>query len=143
MKKEILELATRYRFDLEPAASADMIDQAKDALQLPQVICDFYAVCNGLQHGWFRVPPLFNPDRVKLTWDSIQRANDPQKSKYLRGQNDFLKDFLVCATLSGADYAVLKRADNTIWFSMGNELNQTDLTFIELIATCLREVDEL
>jgi hypothetical protein len=143
METELRQLAARHGFALQPPAPAELIEAARVELTLPHALCQFYAVTNGLQHEWFRIPPLHDPGRIKQTWDSIQRANDPAKSKFLHGGAEFLKQFLVLAELGGPDYALLRRADDTIWFSEGEELLQTNLDLVEFISTCAHEVDEL
>ena len=143
MKEELSKLAEEHGVSLAPPAGRDLIEAVKAELQLPQPMCEFYSISNGLQHDWFRIPPLHDPARMKQTWDSLQRLNDLAHSRYLPGEEEFLKDFLVCAELAGPDFAVLKREDGTIWFSQGEQLHQTDMNLIELIAACLREVDQL
>lgn len=51
--------------------------------------------------------------------------------------------FLVFAELVGADFGVSDRTDATIWYSEEDDLKQTDLSLIEFVSACLREVDEL
>jgi|GEM_PF-6975258 len=143
MEVELTQLAAQHGFRLAPPAKPELIDPAKMALRLPQILCDIYAVSNGLQHEWFRIPPLHDPNRTKQTWDSIQRQNDPEHSKFLSGASDFLTEFLLLAELGGSDFAVFKRDDRSIWFSQGQALHKTNLDLLDFIRTTLREVDEL
>ena len=61
----------------------------------------------------------------------------------LERESAFLAEFLVLAELGGPDFAAIRREDGTIWFSQGDELQQTDLGLIDFIETCMREVDDL
>jgi hypothetical protein len=103
----------------------------------------FYNVTNGVKHGWFRIPPISVPNHTKKTWNSIQRLNDANTSKYLSGETKFLKRFLVFAELSGSDYGVFDRSDGRIWYSEGEAIHETDFDLLDFIATSLHEVDEL
>ena len=122
---------------------ADLREEAFLALEMPEPLRQFYNITNGITHEWFRIPPISDPDRIKETWNSIQRINDPSTSKYLADETRSWQRFLVFAELSGPDYSVFDRERSTIWHSEGDDLNETDLDLLEFISTALREVDEL
>lgn len=143
MNAELRQMASETGFVLQQPASEKLIEQARDFLHLPPAVCDFYAVSNGLQYEWFRIPPIHDPANVKQTWDSLQRVNDPGASKFLRGEPELLQRFLIFAELSGPECAVIQREDGSIWITENEELHQTELEIIEFISTCIREVIEL
>ncbi len=89
------------------------------------------------------VVTLAYPNRIKKTWDGIQRLNDPKTSKYLSDEVEFLNRFLLFAELSGPDFGAFDRNDGSIWYSEGDSIRETDLDLIEFISIGLREVDEL
>jgi hypothetical protein len=109
---------------------------------VPPLFSDLYALTNGFAHDWFRVLPIEDIGNPKKTWDSLQRANDPTRSKFFRDNPDILQRFMVFAEISGGNCAMLDRTDMTIWYQEG-DLHQTDLNLIEFILTEFREVGEL
>ncbi len=143
MKNELRQLSERHGFTLSPPAPADVIAHAQSEFVLPHALCELFGVANGLQHEWFRIPPLHDPNLSKRTWDSLQRMNDPEKSKFLRSHPEAFNGFTLFAELSGSDCAAIRTEDGSIWFSQDGVLNETSMSLIEFIETCLREVDEL
>ena len=142
MKTEITELALKYKFKLQSPSLSALNETASSELNLPTGLRDFYTITNGLQHEWFRIPPLYDPANPKHTWDSLQRANDPEHSKFL-SNIELSSEYLIFAEISGPDFAAILRNDESIWFSEGKELYQTDLSLTEFISVCLKEVDEI
>lgn len=140
MKTLLKELANKHEFKLQSPASLQLIKTAKSELNIPMKLCELYAISNGLQHEWFRIPPLYDPENPKHTWDSLQRTNDPEHSKYLTDA-ELPQEYLVFAEISGPDFAVISRKDGRIWFAQREELHQTDLSLVEFIRVILREVD--
>ncbi len=143
MKEELKQLSDKYGFQLMPPAPADLREETYSALKMPKSLRQFYSVANGITHEWFRIPPISDPNRIKKTWNSIQRINDPNTSRYLDDEPEFLERFLVFAELSGPDYGAFDREDSTIWYSEGDNLHETDLDLLTFIQIGLREVDEL
>ena len=95
MENELKNLSAKYNFRLAPPAPTGLIEKTHSVLELPKSLQHLYSITNGLRCGWFRIPPIYDPDRVKQTWESIQRVNDPATSKYLADENDFLKRYLI------------------------------------------------
>ncbi len=143
MKNELLKLSKKHGFKLNPVISFELMENAFNNLNMPDSLCKFYRISNGITHEWFRIPPISDPNNIKNTWNSIQRLNDPETSKYLSGETDFLKRFLLFAELSGPDFGVFDRNDGSIWYSEKESIHDTDLGLLEFIAIGLREVDEL
>lgn len=109
---------------------------------VPNELKELYQITNGLSYGWFRVFPIEDKSNIKRTWDSIQKANNPQTSKYLDGNDELLGRFLAFCEIGGGNVAVIDRNDFSIWFEE-DELHQTDLSLYEFIETTFREVKEL
>ena len=109
---------------------------------VPPAFSDLYAFTNGFTHAWFRILPIEDSGNLKKTWDSLQRANDPSRSKYFHCNPDILKRFMVFAEISGGNCAILDRTDMTIWYQEG-DLHQTNMSILEFIITEFREVEEL
>ena len=107
--------------------------------QIPERLVDFYRCCNGLSYRWFTVLPLEDPNNIKRTWDSLQRANDPRYSVFLGGNRELLQRFLVFARLNAETCAVIDRLDYSIWYEEKGELFQTKMTLEESITTFLQE----
>lgn len=64
--------------ELLPPAPVAAIDSAAAALGgIPEDLADLYRTTNGLSLGWFAILPVYDEERVRTTWDSIARANEP------------------------------------------------------------------
>ena len=127
---------------VHPPLNADEIAQQLAALHVESaVLAEFYGITNGVEKDWFRIFPLEDLRNVKGTWDSLLRVNGT-KTPYLRDHPELLERFLVVASISGGNCAVLDRTDGRLWYQ-DEELHQTDLDLLEFIRVELREVDEL
>ncbi len=104
---------------------------------------EFYSVVNGLFLEWFTVLPIYDPSSPKTTWDSLQRANDPEHSKYQIDDAEFLHRFTIFAEMGAGAFAACEKSTGTIWYEEDGDLHQTDLCLSGFIETCLREVAEL
>ena len=133
MKNELQKQSENHGFQIEALAPLDFRSEAFNTLEMPEALRQFYNITNGITHGWFRIPPIYDPNQTKKTWDSIQRLNDPNTSKYLSGETEFLKRFLVFAELSGPDYGVFDKGDGSIWYSEADDMTlKLNLVYEEL-----------
>jgi len=103
----------------------------------------FYRAANGLSLEWFTVLPIEDPRDIKRTWDGLNRANDPTRTKHLGGDLEMLQRFLVFAKLDASNCVALDRGDGSIWYQEHGEIHQTDLPLEDFIETTLKEVTEL
>jgi len=121
--------------DFIPPASLAVIDEAERALGgVPPELKELLKITNGLVCRSFRLFSVFDHTRTKKTWDSLQRANDTEKTNALGGDKDLLSRFLVFADI-GNGFAVWDRTDGTIWFEENGsqDLVQTDLSLREFV----------
>ena len=109
----------------------------------PKQLKQLYVASNGIDLEWFKIYPVENRRDIKRTWNSISRANNPEKSKYLHGETEFLSRFLIFAELSGPDFAVIDRNDSSLWYSKDEKLNQLDIDLFSFIETVVEEVRNL
>jgi hypothetical protein len=100
-----------------------------------------YVAFNSVRLNWFAVLPIFNPDDVKNTWDSLERANS-ERSAYLEADPGLLERFLVFADIGDGACAAMERATGVIWYEEGDELVETPLSLPEFIETGLKEASE-
>ena len=63
--------------------------------------------------------PIEDPSDMKHTWDSIQKANDPDRSKFEVDQ-EFLSRFVIFAEIGASECAVFDKTDGSIWFEETN-----------------------
>lgn len=138
----INRLKNKYSLKLLPPVSKNSIEEAVNSLCLSQDFIELYGVTNGLTFEWFRLLPIRDDSNVKSTWDSIQKANDTELSKFVVDE-EFLERFVVFAEIGGGACAVFDKTDGSIWYEEDGDLNQTDLSLGEFIETCLREVSDL
>ena len=130
-------------FNTRRAASPTEIKEAEESVgQISSELSNLLRISNGLKFEWFTLYPVYIDTEKKQTWDSLQRANDPTTSKFT-DDSEFLEKFLIVSELSGNNFAVICKADNTIWFTDEGELSQTDLDIWEFLKVITREVNEL
>jgi hypothetical protein len=117
---------------LAPQSTA-IIEKAKEKLNFSEEIKDFFMQTNGMYHEQLRVLPLFDKSNPKLTWDSIERANDITTTKFNVDEN-LLKDFAVFAELEGLTCAMVSKEDGKIWYEDSEGFHRTKLSLEDFIA---------
>ena len=138
---EILnELQTRFGFDMLPPVSKDARNHAAATLALPAGLDSLYEATNGISYEWFEILPLYDEKSIKKTWDSLQKANSLDASKF-DVDEEFLRTFLIFADIGGGDYAAIDRRDGAIWYAEGDELHRTDLDLAGFLQACFKDVD--
>lgn len=142
LSEKIDDLKKKYGFKTIKPLSREVIEGLVSILGLNAAFLELYLITNGLSHGWFRILPIEDPSNIKDTWDSIQKANDADKSKFELDE-DFLNRFVVFAEIGAGECAVFDRTDGSIWFEEDEELQKTDMDLAYFIETCLKEVEEL
>jgi|SRR5919106_1487576 hypothetical protein len=126
-----------------PPASAEVIADAEGAVgQLPDDLKKVLARTNGLSARSFRLLSAFDPRQPKKTWESLQRANDPEKTEALGADRELLRRFLVFADI-GNGVAVWDRTRGSIWFEEkgDDKLRETDLSVREFIETMVKNAE--
>ncbi len=109
---------------------------------VPGDLIDFYKVTNGVTFEWFKIFPIEDKSNIKKTWNSLQRANDLKKSNFLDRDEELFKRFLIFASISGGNCALIDRTDFTIWYEE-DDLFDTDLSLFEFIEIGFKEVRDL
>jgi hypothetical protein len=99
-----------------------------------------YKVTNGLDAGVFKLLPVEDSLDIKRTWDSIQRANDPRRTRFLGRSSELLDRFIVFADIGVGRAGVVDRNDGSVWYEDGIELRQTNLRLKEFVELNLREI---
>lgn len=135
------ELSADVEF-FPPAPPAAIAAAEREVGKLPQVLKDFLFVTNGLVCRSFRMLSAFDPDRRKKTWESLQRFNDPAKTRALGSDPGLLRRFLVFADIGGG-YAAWDRSRDSVWFeeSHHDKLRETDFTLREFVETMVRKAE--
>ncbi len=139
----IQSLAEQYPIVTRPAAAPETIAAA--ALESDFVTLDIlglYSETNGLSLNDFKLFPLEDPNDVRHTTRGVRRANDPQSSTYLGGDEGLLQRFFVFADFGNGCCAVIDREDGSLWYEEDGDLHQTDLPTAEFIELCLKEASE-
>ncbi len=132
-------------FDIQTRrpVTPEVLDNAAQQIGLPTDLMALYEHTNGISRAWLNVLPILDPDDPKRTWDSVQRANDLQKTACLEGDESLLRCFVVFAVLDAGRCAAVDRDDGSVWYEDGDELCQTTLFLAEFIETCLKEIRDL
>ena len=142
-KDKLENLLLTFRIKKNKPISTTNISSVLSQLgPVPEELIEFYEVTNGLSYGWFKVLPIEDKLNIKKTWDSIQKANELQKSKYLDGNDELFKRFLIFCVIGGGNVAMIDRNDFSIWYEE-DDLHQTDFSLFEFIETEFKEVQEL
>ena len=127
---------------LPPATAAVLADAERVLGELPTELTDLLSRSNGVVCRSFRIYSAFDRDQPKKTWESLQRANDIEKTRALGGDRDLLDRFLVFADIGGG-FAVWDRTDHSIWFEEldNDDLRQTDLSFQAFVESMVRDAE--
>ena len=107
---------------------------------LPLPLRGLLSATNGIEAEIFRVLPIFDEVNPKSTWDSLERANSPNTSRFLDGDEELLAQFIVFADIGGGRCAAFGRDDGAIWFEGVDDLCQTDLELWEFVESSLVEL---
>lgn len=134
----ITKLKKEFDATTLPPALFNEVEKVICELTLNSEFQEFYSVANGIGKGWFKILPIYDVRNTKETWDSIQRANNHQTSRFAVDR-DFLHEFVVFADIGGRGCAVYCKRDETIWYQEGDELNQTDLSLKDFVVASLKE----
>jgi len=132
-----------YPCKILPPAKEEQFRKAYFLEDYAKDLCAFYKHCNGISYEWFSILPLEDSSHIKTTWDSINVANNPSKTRFLDGDRELLHHFLVFAELDANRCAVMDKKEGSIWYEENGELHQTNLSLEEFIDSVLKEVNEL
>ena len=106
---------------------------------LPATLQPLYEISNGLRGEGLILLPVARPTDLKRTWDSIQRANDPEHSRFLQWDLGLLEQFLVVADIGGESCAAVARIDGSFWYEDDEGFHQTTLSLEEFIERALMD----
>jgi hypothetical protein len=133
-------LLADYKVELAPPLLETQVSKALATIgPVPDQLIELYHVTNGFSQNHFRVFPIESGNDIRNTWDSIQRANDPQHTKYLGANQELLEQYLVFADIGFGTCAAIKRRGGSIWYEEKGELHETNLNLLDFISTCFRE----
>ena len=119
-------LKGEFDFTSADALPAEVVERILAELGLGSDFTEFYKNMNGLNYGWFKILPISNPDDIKRTWDSLEKANNANSSKFTV-EEPFLDRFVVFAEIGAGKFAAYDKSDGSIWFESEQELHQTNL----------------
>lgn len=139
LSDKLFQLHVEYDFTKKPPLAKDLIVDAINKIDLPIPFIELYLFSNGLSHEWFRILPLEDAKNIKSTWDSIQKANNEDKSKF-EVDHSFLDRFVIFAEIGSRECAVLEKSTGLIWYESEGQLHQTDLTLGAFIEACFKEI---
>lgn len=127
---------------LKPLEEKKLREQIKKLGMYEEDILNFYSLTNGLYLNGFTMLPFYNATDVKRTWDSIERANDSEKTKYLGKNQELLEEFCVFSEINPFECAVFRRPDKSIWYEEDGSLNKINLDLKDFIELSLKEHSE-
>ena len=140
ISEKVLEILTR-KFDCKifpPTNEKDIISAEALIGPFPKILKDLYEITNGIEADNFRFLPVFNNNNIKLTWDSINRANNVNDTKFSLNK-ELLDRFIIFAEIGALHCAFMDKKDETIWFEDDEGYHQTDLQLEEFITICLKD----
>ncbi len=138
-KKTIESLVSEYSCKVFlPANEKDVIAAETAIGSFPKVLKNLYAITNGIEADTFRILPVFDANSIKFTWDSINRANNANNTKFSLNQ-ELLNKFIIFAEIGALHCAFIDKNDEKIWFEDDEGYHQTDLQLEEFITLCLKE----
>ena len=121
-----------------PKASLDRLED--EVGSIPEDFRMLYSATNGLRAETFSVLPFYEENDPKKTWDSIERANDIARSRFLERDPELFARFLIFADIGGNRAAAYDKSDWSIWFENDEGLSQTDLSLTDFIQLLLEEL---
>jgi hypothetical protein len=139
--KSLEAVLSRYGVPkLSPLPTNQVKTVLGDCGPVPTELVELYSITNGLTCEWFRILPMESKSQIRRTWDSLERANDPSRSRYLNADRELLRKFLVVADIGFGECAAIRRNDFSIWYQEGEELLHTRMSLLDFIERCLKEV---
>jgi len=128
---------------LFPPASPQSVEAAiKSVGDIPDCLKYFWLSTNGIIINSLKILPVENfknKKTIKQTWDSIQRANDEKKTRFLSSSLILLKDFIVFSDI-GVGYAgLISRRNKSIWFEDIDCIRETSSCLEDFISSFLNE----
>jgi hypothetical protein len=127
---------------LPPASPAVLAATELAVGPLPAPLRQLLAVSNGLRCGRIRVFSAFDERLPKKTWESVQRANDPEKTRALGRSPELLRRFLVFADV-GNCYLLWDRTDGTVWYDRVRDadIHRTCVGLLDVLAGAIAEYE--
>lgn len=117
----------------------DLSKEGKEILaSLPEDIGTFYSKTNGILGESFKILPFYDRAYPKKTWDSIERANNLEATKFLISP-EILKDFIIIGNLTGLSSLMVSKKDQSLWFEDKDEFNKLKIDFNLLLDKLLEE----
>lgn len=126
-----------------PPVSEALLNEACTLVSnLPVELEGLYKVTNGLAAGPFKILPVEDHADLKRTWDSLQRANKSDTTRFLSRSPQLLDQFIVFADIGLGRAAAYSRRDGSIWYEEDGQLRQTDLALDDFVEASLRDIAE-
>lgn len=127
-----------------PPVSDALLNEARARVSdFPAELEELYKVTNGLTAGPFKILPIEDRTDLKRTWDSLQRANKPDATRFLSRSQQLLDQFIVFADIGLGRAAAYDRREGSIWYEEEGQLRQTDLALDDFVEASLRDIAEL
>lgn len=123
-----------------PVSSKIIVDFENSFSPLPFELKQFYQISNGLVFEEFRILPIFDKEDLKETWDSLERANTLEKTKFKLESISSPNDFLVFAEIGGGHMALYSKADEKIWFEDDEGFYETTLSLCDFIKGIIENI---
>jgi hypothetical protein len=116
--------------------------EGKEILSLlPDDLISFYGKTNGILGESFKILPFYDPQDPKKTWDSIERANNLEATKFLI-DSELLKDFIIIGTLTGLHVLMISKKDHSLWVEDSEEFSKLKIDFYSLLDKLIDEEGE-
>lgn len=123
---------------LPPIEEAKLEKTIKQLIPFPIELKALYMSSNGLIGETFIIFPIFDEQRPKITWDSLERENNLETSKFSLS-TELQEKFLILGQLGEGLPILIERHDNSIWYEDENGYNRTTLSLKEFIELSLKE----
>lgn len=105
---------------------------------LPKDLIMFYEETNGILGESFKILPFYDQKYPKKTWDSIERANNLETTKFLINSK-VLKDFIIIGNLTGLSALMVSKKDQSLWFEEKDEFSKLKIGFSLLLDKLIEE----
>ena len=137
--EKIFDLSKKYGIRISPPVNEEVLEHLNASIgELPKDLNNLYKLTNGLEGETFKILSILNPKDPSNTWDSIERANQLDSSRFSINP-EILNRFIIFSEI-GSNYAgLIEKETHKIWFEDEEGWHETDLSITEFIEALIKD----
>ena len=136
---ELIKKNKELRVELfAPVDSSKLTEFEKIYGKMPSPLKELYLETNGICSDKLVILPFFDNSDTKRTWDSIERANNFEKSRF-SVESDILRDFLIFGDIGAGYGLMIHKATEKLWYEDIDGWYEIDIPLYDCILNLLLE----